>query len=152
MRRRRKAEPVALASLVSKALNHRVAGGTPLDPRILIAWYRAMPPRVARNAVPYRLRERKLSVYVRSATWSQELTMLQQELRQALRRQGLEIDHVVTRVGKVPSLPPSAPNTRPAKLGPRVHALPPELGRALATVGDDDLRALIAAAAAFTEP
>lgn len=116
--------------------------------RLQLAWERALPPRLARVAVPVALDDRALVVNVVDSQWLHELTYLRADVLDRLREQGLgrEIGSLRMRVGPVPvpEPPPPPPREAPAPVLPNQPAS--ETLQAIAAVQDDVLRGAIATA------
>lgn len=112
-------------------------------------WERAVPERVSRNARPVRVERGALIVHATTSVWAQELDMLKDELLARLRQVAPKsgIRAVRVRVGKLPPAPPRVQVARPRAPVIPATELPDALARELAGVGDDDVRAAVAAAA-----
>jgi predicted nucleic acid-binding Zn ribbon protein len=116
------------------------------------AWPEAVGATVARKAWPLRLgRDGTLHVAAASATWANELTLLQNEILDALRgRLGEETpSHLRFAVGPIPE-----PERSPEDMQESVRTpleVPPEVQReadaAAAEIADPELRELVARAA-----
>ena len=119
--------------------------------RVFAWWSRAVPARIRRNAAPVRVDRGTLFVHVTSPAWANELTFLADELLQRIRDRVPEagVRRLRFRTGPLPSFPepPPSPPKKPKRRPVSLTALPDELGRALAAVRDDDLRAIITRAA-----
>jgi hypothetical protein len=115
------------------------------------AWPNAVGDAVARNAWPSRLgRDGTLYVATSSSTWAFELTQLEERIRSRLRERLEEAVPVRLRFapGKVPEPGPEPLERRrppPPEPGPKLRK---EAGRLAATIEDEELRELVARAAA----
>jgi hypothetical protein len=116
------------------------------------AWPDAVGDAVARHAWPLRIsRDGTLHVAVESATWAQELSLLEGNVLEALRGQLGETAPAKLRfaVGPIPEQPavlepvPSVP-AEPPKVPPEVES---EATSAAAAIDDPELRELVARAA-----
>ena len=118
---------------------------------LVAAWPRAVGPAVARNAWPARIaRDGTLHVATSSSAWAFELAQLAPELLERLRELCPDAMPTAVRfaVGNLPEPPlPSAdePSARVAPAGPAERRLAEAM---TAGIGDEDLRALVARAAA----
>ena len=115
-------------------------------------WPEAVGDAVAGKAWPLRLaRDGTLLVAAASATWSNELSLLQDEILAALgTRLGGEAPSTIRfAVGPIPE--PARPLESPTTAGPEALEVPPEVKReadaAAAQIDDPELRALVARAA-----
>ena len=115
-------------------------------------WPEAVGDAVARKAWPLRLaRDGTLHVAVASATWANELSLLQDEILAALRgKLGAESPtRVRFAVGPIPE--PEPPLEPAGGTVPRTLEVPPEVeleaDAAAAEIGDPELRELVARAA-----
>ncbi|MFK7999556.1 MAG: DciA family protein [Polyangiales bacterium] len=146
-RRRRRDRLRPLADLVRKA--HPVP--TQVDMARIVAWWcTVLPPRIAARARPAHFRHGIVHVHTVSSTWAQELSFMSTDILQRLREADLGVQVVGLRFRTGPMPPPFERRT-PKRIDPEGRPrrdLPAPVGRALATVGDDDLRELIARAAA----
>jgi hypothetical protein len=143
-RRERLPEPEPLEEILHRAGEHRFARVRPPVPSKL--WRDAVGARIAERASPVCLIGRVLVLRVPSSVWAHELSLLADEVCGRLRERGIDAHELRFRVGPVaPAERP--PERRNARAVPAATALPPELARVLAQVGDADLRAAIARAA-----
>lgn len=144
---RRRSKLVPLVELVKKA--HPVPSEVDFA-RILAWWCAEMPPRIATRARPARLKHHVLWVHTVSSTWAQELSFMTEDLLSRVTEAGLGIEIRVIRF-RTGRLPP-APRPRGQKLKnrdlPLTTDLPETIGRALAAIGDDDVRRAVHQAAA----
>jgi hypothetical protein len=106
-------------------------------------WRRVVGDRIARRTEPGPLFGGVLTVFVASAPWAQELSLLTSELLERLKPLGLPISSVRFRVRQQIQGPSPGPKRRPA---PRA-ALPEDLQTRVAFVEDPELRKVIAEAA-----
>jgi len=119
---------------------------------VTAAWPTAVGDAVARKAWPLRLgRDGTLHVAAASATWANELSLLQEEILAALRaRLGAESPSKVRfAVGPIPE--PERPPEPAADAAAGTLEVPPEVEReadaAAAEIGDPELRELVVRAA-----
>jgi predicted nucleic acid-binding Zn ribbon protein len=119
---------------------------------VTAVWPEAVGDAVARKAWPLRLaRDGTLHVAVASATWANELTLLQDEMLAALRaRLGAESPPTIRfAVGPIPET--ARPLEPAAGASPAALEVPPEVAleadAAAAEIGDPELRELVARAA-----
>lgn len=140
--------PATIAELVPKVYpSHE-----PEDLRLVRAlawWDRHVPPRIVRNARPAKLVRGLLVIHAVTSAWAQELTMLLPRFVPGLVAgvPGLDPRRIKVQVGPLPARPPARPE--PPKIPPLdVSQLPDGVGRALAAIGDDQLRDAVARAAA----
>ena len=108
-------------------------------------WKRAVGRRIAERTEVGALRAGELTVYVASAAWAQELSLLTREITGCLEALGIEVTQLLFRVrselARTPTRPVPTPKAAPAR------PLPPELSTRLSRIADDELRAAIAQAA-----
>ena len=107
------------------------------------AWRRIVGDRIARRTEPGGLWEGVLTIYVASAPWAQELSLLTTELLERLKPLNLSVTSVRFRVRQQIQAPAAARKRRPASRAP----LPSELQRRVDSVEDPELRQVIADAA-----
>jgi predicted nucleic acid-binding Zn ribbon protein len=119
---------------------------------VTAVWLEAVGDAVARKAWPLRLaRDGTLHVAAVSATWANELSLLQDEILAALRaRLDVEPPSAIRfAVGPIPE--PERPIEPAGGAAPRPLEVPPEVEReanaAAAEIGDPELRELVARAA-----
>jgi hypothetical protein len=109
-------------------------------------WRDAVGLRIAERARPVALENGVLTLRVATSVWASELSMLATTILERLRAQRVPVTELRFRVG--PIEPPARPvERRTTRKVPPPAPLPEELARALADVGDDELRAIIADAA-----
>jgi hypothetical protein len=107
-------------------------------------WRRLLGDRVARRTEPGALSGGVLTIYVASAPWAQELSLLTNELLERLKPLNLRIASVRFRVRQqIQSSAAARLKRRPAARAP----LPPELAQRVEAVADPELRQVIADAA-----
>lgn len=111
-------------------------GGVAIDRE---TWRRLLGDRVARRTEPGPLVAGILTVYVASAPWAQELSLLSNELLQRLQPLGLRIGAVRFRVRQRITGPTPNVKQRPAARA----ALPNELRERVQAVDDPELRDVI---------
>jgi len=137
-------KPASLGTLLatSREAAARLAG-TAIDRE---QWRRVVGERIAARTEPGAKRGRELTVYVASASWAQELSLLVNEIIARLKTAGVHVDTVRFRVREIaaPLRDPAAP--KPAS---RKVALPSQLLAHLAQIEDDELRDAIGEAAAL---
>jgi hypothetical protein len=121
--------------------------------RVFRWWYRAVPERVAERARPVRLSKGVLLVHVASNGWSHELSYLKDDLLRACRRAAPQagVRDMWFKVGPLPPRPSRSDPRAPKEAAPlaqdEVAQLPEDVGRALAQITDDRVRAAVAQAA-----
>jgi hypothetical protein len=106
-------------------------------------WRRLLGDRIARRTEPGPLSGGVLTIYVASAPWAQELSLLSNELLERLKPLKLTIASVRFRVRQQIQGPAAQPKHRPAARAP----LPRELKARVESVEDPELRQIIADAA-----
>jgi hypothetical protein len=106
-------------------------------------WRRLLGDRVARRTEPGSLVNGVLTVYVASAPWAQELSLLTNELMERLKPLNLRLSSVRFRVRQQIQSSALAAKRRPAARA----ALPAELRERVESVEDPELRQVIADAA-----
>lgn len=109
-------------------------------------WRRAVGRRIAERTDVGQLKQGELTVYVASAAWAQELSLLTREIVERLGAHGVRVEKVRFRIKTQPPAKP-APATREAKATPPTKPLPAEFRARLDEVRDDELRFAIAGAA-----
>jgi hypothetical protein len=138
-------EPEALDAILARSGENRFARTQPpVSPEL---WRDAVGARIADRAQPVQLRDGVLVLRVHSSVWAHELSLLTETVCARLRERGVEARQLRFRVGE-PPLPARKVEPRVTRSVPTVRALPAELANALSDVGDVDLRASIARAAA----
>jgi hypothetical protein len=109
-------------------------------------WSRTVGARVADRTRPGHIRDGVLTVYVASAVWAQELSLLSPTILERLRNAGLDVRSLRFRVGDIEPLQKArtvAPEHRAADI-------PRDLSESLAKVSDTGLRAKMTEAAAYS--
>ncbi len=148
MRRRTRqplAEPEALDAILGRTGENRFARARPpFDARL---WRDAVGARISERAQPIAIQDGCLVLRVPNSVWAHELSMLSEDVCTRLRERGVEVQRLRFRVGE-PPLAERRPEPRISRSVPAVRALPAELVHALGAVGDEGVRAAIAAAAA----
>ena len=137
-------KPASLGSLLatSREAAARFAG-TAIDRE---QWRRVVGDRIAARTEPGPKRGRELTVFVASASWAQELSLLVNEIVARLKSAHVHVDTVRFRVREIaaPLRDPAAP-----KRASRKAILPPKLLAHLGEIEDDELRDAIAEAASL---
>jgi hypothetical protein len=137
-------KPVSLGTLLatSREAAARLAG-TAIDRE---QWRRVVGERIAARTEPGPKRGRELTVFVASASWAQELSLLVNEIVVRLKTAHVYVDSVRFRVREIaaPLRDPAAP--KPAS---RKAALPAKLLQQLGRIEDLELRDAIGEAAAL---
>ena len=137
-------KPASLGSLLatSRETAARLAG-TAIDRE---QWRRVVGERIAARTEPGPKRGRELTVFVASASWAQELSLLVNEIVTRLKAVHVHVDTVRFRVREIapPLRDPAAP--KPAA---RKAVLPAKLSAHLGEIEDHELRDAIAEAAAL---
>ena len=106
-------------------------------------WRRIVGDRVARRTEPGGISGGVLTIYVASAPWAQELSLLSAELLERLKPLRLSMTSLRFRIRQEIAGPAPAPKRAPAARAP----IPAELRERLQSVTDPELRAVIADAA-----
>lgn len=107
------------------------------------SWRRLLGDRVARRTEPGALAGGVLTIFVASAPWAQELSLLSRELIERLKPLNLRIMSLRFRVRPQIQGPAAQPRRRAAARAP----LPSDLSERVASVQDAELRQLITEAA-----
>ena len=107
-------------------------------------WRRLLGDRVARRTEPGALAGGVLTIYVASAPWAQELSLLANELLARLKPLNLRINSVRFRVRQQIQ---GSPGARLKRRPPARAPMPPELAARVQSVDDPELRQVIADAA-----
>jgi len=118
--------------------------------RALAWWDRHVPPRIVKNVRPAKLTRGLLVFHAVTSAWAQELTMLLPRFTPGLIAAvpGLDAKMMRVKVGPLPPRPPS-PYAKAPPIPPLdIQQLPDAVARALAAIGDDDVRDAVARAAA----
>lgn len=147
MARRRLDVPEPLEMVLERAGENRFAKRQLPVP--LAVWRVAVGPRIADKARPIALERGVLVVKVTTSVWANELSMLAPKILEKLAQSlpALAVKSLRFRVGPL-DVQEGIPEKRVYRRVPPPATLQPDMERALATVEDDELRALIASAAA----
>jgi len=138
----RSPKPASLGSLLASSRDAAARlAGTALDRE---QWRRVVGERIAARTEPGPKRGRELLVYVASASWAQELSLLVSEIVVRLKAAGIHVDTVRFSVREIK---PPARNVAALKPTVRKAALPSALNQQLAGITDAELRDAIAEAA-----
>lgn len=143
-KRNRNVERVG-AVIVRDALFKKLVEDTyaPIPPE---AWETAVGSKIALRTRPYRIDRGTLHVMVSSSAWAQELSLLSETILRKLRDMKHEVGSLRFRVGSIEgTLRPTRVEQRTAMLP---VPLPDEVQNALVAIGDVELRAALAIAAA----
>lgn len=109
-------------------------------------WRRAVGRRIADRTDVGQLKQGELTVYVASAAWAQELSLLTREIIERLGAHGVRVEKVRFRL-KAQQAPRAERPSQEEKPAPPPKPLPPEFRAHLDRVPDDELRGAIAGAA-----
>ena len=109
-------------------------------------WRRAVGRRIADRTDVGQLKQGELTVYVASAAWAQELSLLTREIIERLGAHGVRVEKVRFRL-KAPQAPRAERPSQEEKPAPPPKPLPAEFRARLDRVSDDELRGAIAGAA-----
>jgi hypothetical protein len=145
-RRRREFEPLGTVLGRDKVVRTILPPGIAPAPIGARDWELAVGTRIATRTRPEKLERGTLWVITASAAWSQELSLLVDPIKERLANVGVEVKELRFRVGKI-EMDTRIALRRPPKEAPREVRIEEPLARALANVGDDELRRAIAAAA-----
>lgn len=108
------------------------------------AWRHAVGRRIAERTEVGAIKAKELTIYVASAAWAQELSLLTSEIVERIRAQGVDVERLRFRIRSELKAPAHA-RKEPTRPPPR--PLPSELAARLQRIGDDELRQAIAEAA-----
>lgn len=127
-------------------------GKEPEDVRAIRAfqwWEKAVPERVLQNARPVRVSRGVLTIHTATTVWAHELEMLGPQLLESLQKRApqAKVQKLRIKVGPLPPMERTTPRERHTTPVVPVTALPEELARALAAVGDDQVREAVTRAA-----
>jgi hypothetical protein len=111
-------------------------------------WRSLLGDRIGARTRPGRVRDGCLTIYVASAVWAQELSLLSTTILERLVRDGLKVKELRFRVGDVSEAPEKRAVVEQAPV-PKAE-LPPGLAERLARIEDPVLRAAIAEAASYS--
>lgn len=150
-RGRKRGSMEALSSLVPKIYPGREPDEAHAM-RVFAAWSKLVSDRILQNARPVMFRAGVLHVNTASSTWANALSLESDSLLARMRGRvpGCRVRSLRFRVGPLPPLGPEvfAPPPR-ARLRP-VTDLPEDVARELARIADDELRDVVARAAAVS--
>jgi len=136
--------PASLGTLLASSRDAAARlAGTAIDRE---QWRRVVGERIALRTEPGPKRGRELTVFVASASWAQELSLLVDEIVARLKAVRVDVDTVRFRVRAIAA--GARTNTAP-KRAERKAPLPPALVQHLREIEDDELRAAIAEAASL---
>jgi hypothetical protein len=141
----RKRSPVPLGALVGGVVRTApVPAGGCIDG---MTWQKAVGYDVSRRTRPIRMDKGVLQLRVATSAWAQELALLKKTILARLREHGIKLDDIRFQVGTVEPAP--RPMERRATKGPRkLRELPDQVKNAILRVEDEELRAVLTAAAA----
>ena len=110
-----------------------------------------MSRRIAEHARPVHFGRGTLTVHTKNAAWASELSFLEPQLVRSIRKRAPEagVRRIRFRVGRMPPTPPRPPPPPPKVKPLPLEALPADLARELAQIGDDRLRDAVGLAARF---
>jgi hypothetical protein len=151
MRRRREGGLEAMGSLVGKVYPSQQPEEVRAM-RVFGAFGKVVSARVQGNAGPVAFRNGVLTVHTTTSSWANALSLESGQIiaRLRLRLPDVPVQRIAFRVGKLPQLPETVAEEKPAaKLLPLTH-LPEEVARELARIGDDGLREAVAHAASIS--
>jgi hypothetical protein len=138
----RSQKPTSLGSLLASSRDAAARlAGTAIDRE---QWRRVVGERIAARTEPGPKRGRELLVYVASASWAQELSLLVTEIVVRLKAVGIHVDTVRFSVREIK---PPARSVSAPKPTMRKAALPAALHQQLSNIDDPELRDAIAEAA-----
>jgi hypothetical protein len=144
--RKRKGGLTALANVLGKAYP---APGELVGARVMAAWFEVVPERVREAARPVRFSRGVLVVHTKSSAWASELSMMMPSFLRDIRRKlpGTELVQIRFMPGPLPERSLRKRVTRKAPTPLTLEELPEDVGRALATIQDDELRGAVHEAA-----
>lgn len=153
-RRRKKLEaPEPLEGVLERAGENRFAKQKLPIP--LAQWREAVGPRIADKARPIALERTTLIVKVTTSVWAHELSLLSADVLAKLVERGFAVKELRFRVGPLDVVEGIVARREYKQIPPPVP-LGPEIEASLATIEDEELRAVIASAAsrvlAFQQP
>ena len=120
--------------------------------RLLGCWARAVSERILRNALPVSYRSGVLTVHTTTTSWANALSLEESSLiaKLRLRAPGVPLQRLIFRLGRLPPFPDHVKPEPPLpKLLP-LEAIPDDIARELARVGNDALRERISHAIAIS--
>lgn len=151
MKKRKRREKLSAPLTMESVLEHNALAKRATAGRVgalpYSVWRKVVGVRIAERAVPASFEGGVLVLQVATSPWAQELILREQDLRERLAAEGFVVSQVRVRVGPIAAMerPPERKKTRRI---PAPVALPPVLGHELANVRDEELRGLLASAAA----
>lgn len=110
-------------------------------------WDKAVSERIADAARPVKLSHGTLIVHTRSSAWAQELSFHEADLLRSVQEQVPKVQRIRIRVGRMPPAPPKKDPPPPKVIPLPVGSLRGDIARALAHLGDDELRDVLSRAA-----
>ena len=110
-------------------------------------WDREVPRRVVEKARPVTIRNGTLVVHTASTAWAQELSFHERDLLASVQRAVPGVKRIRIKVGPMPPPPPAPEPPPPPTIPLDVAELPAGVARALAHIGDDELRDVLTKAA-----
>jgi hypothetical protein len=132
--------PLSIDSVLRTSGEQRFAKVlSPLPDRV---WRTAVGHAIADRSRPVSLENGVLVVRVAGSVWSQELTLLERNIRAELELHGFRVRELRFRVGQIEPIE-RPPERRTARQMPPPAPTPIELTRVLASVADTDLRTII---------
>ena len=143
-RRRNLKEPEGIETLIGRAGENRFAKRRVVIP--VADWRAAVGPRIADRARPVSLERGVLVVMVATSVWASELSMLAGELVARLLARGVAVTSLRFRVGSMDPVD-RPPERRTTRRIPPPAPLPEGLKEDVLAIADDELRAIISAAA-----
>ncbi len=111
-------------------------------------WEEAVGSRVARRTQPLRLERGVLYVQVANAAWSNELSLLTDDILAQLTERGLAVESLRFSVGTISRAQATRQSGPPKQAPPPDAELPSELKNQVAEIEDPELKDAIAGAAA----
>ena len=111
-------------------------------------WEEAVGSRVARRTQPLRLERGVLYVRVANAAWSNELSLLADDILAQLTRRGLAVEALRFSVGPISRAQATRHHGPPKQAPPPDAELPPELKEQVGAIANPELKDAIAGAAA----
>jgi hypothetical protein len=142
--RRKLAAPERIEDMLDRAGDARFARNKPPIP--IAAWRTAVGPRIAEKARPVALDRGVLTVRVASSAWANELSLLSIELVARLSAHGHDVKQIRFRVGAIEPVA-RPPERRKNRQVPPPAPLAPALAAEIDAVPDEELRAVLHAAA-----
>ncbi len=137
--------PASLGTLLASSRDAAARyAGTAIDRE---QWRRVVGERIAQRTEPGPKRGRELTVFVASASWAQELSLLVNEIVARLKTVKVDVDNVRFRVRAIAA--PLRDEAAAPKRAERKAPLPSTLTRHLGEIEDDELREAIGEAASL---